>query len=149
MIHNLGSPIAQEETIGPTQVTELLGMLIDSIRLKVGLPWDKIKHIIEALCRWECRKQTAVTYSYSPLCMQRSPLLQRMIALTKELVKPYCHIRLNNGFREDLNRMWKQLIDNWNGTNMFMNEAWEDSNTLALYTDASGTEDLGGICWKE
>ena len=40
-------------------------------------------------------------------------------------------------------------IDNWNGTNMFMNEALEDSNTLALYTDASGTEDLGGICWKE
>ena len=45
-----------------------------------------------------------------------------MIALTKELVKPHCHIRLNNGFREDL-RMWKQLIDNWNGTNMFVNEA--------------------------
>ena len=50
----------------------------------------------------------------------RSSLL-RMIALTKELVKPHCHIRLNNGFREDL-RMWKQLIDNWNGTNMSMNE---------------------------
>ena len=32
---------------------------------------------------------------------------------------------------------------------MFMNEAQEDSNTLALYTDASGTGDLGGICWKE
>ena len=33
--------------------------------------------------------------------------------------------------------------NSWNGTNMFMNEAYEDSNTLALYTDASGTEDLG------
>ena len=53
-----------------------------------------------------------------------------MIALTKEIVKPHCHIRLNNGFREDL-RMWKQLIDNCNGTNMFMNDAKEDSNTLA------------------
>ena len=51
-----GPPIAQEETIGPTQVIELLGMIIDSIRLEAGLPWDKIKHIIEALCRWECRK---------------------------------------------------------------------------------------------
>ena len=28
----------------------------------------------------------------------------------------------HNGFREGL-RMWKQLIDNWNGTNMFINEA--------------------------
>ena len=31
-------------------------MLIDSIRLEVGLPGDKIKHIREALCRWECKK---------------------------------------------------------------------------------------------
>ena len=48
--------------------------------------------------------------------------LQRMTALTKELIEPHCHIRLKNGFREDL-RMWKQLIDNWNGTNMSTNEA--------------------------
>ena len=74
--------------------------------------------------------------------------LQRMIALTKGLTKSQHHIRLNNGFREDL-RMWKQFIVNWNGTNMFMNEAWEDSNTMALYTDASGTEGFGGIYGKE
>ena len=35
--------------------------------------------------------------------------------------------------------------NSWNGTNMFMNEAWEDSNRLAVYTDASGTEDQGRI----
>ena len=34
--------------------------------------------------------------------------------------------------------------NSWNGTNMFMNEAQEDSNT-----DALSTEDLGSICWKE
>ena len=28
---------------------------------------------------------------------------------------------------------------------MFMNEEWKDSSTLALYTDASGTEGFGGI----
>ena len=112
MIHNLGVPIAQEETIGPTQVIELLGMLIDSIRLEAGLPWDKIKHIREGLCRWKCRKsctqkeRTAVTHRYSPLCMQSSspdrPFLQRMVALTKELVKPHCHIRLNKDLERTL-----------------------------------------------
>ena len=114
-------------------------MLIDSISPEAGLPWDKIKHNREALCRWECRKSCTLKelqsfidtlhFACKVVCMQSSsqdrPFLQRMIALTKlikELVKPHCHIRLNNGFREDL-RMWKQLIDNWNGTNMFMNEA--------------------------
>ena len=106
-------------------------MLVGSIRLEAGLLWDKIEHIREALCRWECRKSCTLKELQSlidtldPLCMQSSspdrPFLQRMIALTKELVKPHCHIRLNNGFREDL-RMWKHLIDNWNDTNIFMNE---------------------------
>ena len=106
-------------------------MLIDSIRLEAGLPRDKIKHIREALCRWECRKSCTPKELQSLIdtlhfaCKVVPPdrsFLQRMIALTKELVKPHCHIRLNNGFREDL-RIWKQLIDNWNGTNMSMNEA--------------------------
>ena len=82
-------------------------MLIDSIRLEAGLPWDKIKHIREALCRWECKK---------------SCTLKELQSLLDTLHFAHCHIRLNNGFREDL-RMWKELIDNWNGTNMFMNEA--------------------------
>ena len=91
----------------------------------------KIKRIREALCRSECRKSCALK-ELQPLidtlhfaCKvvpSGRPFLQRMIALTKGLVKPHYHIRLNNGFREDL-RMWKQFIDNWNGTNMFMNEA--------------------------
>ena len=111
----------------------LLGMLIDSIRLEAGLQRDKIKHIREALCRWECRKSCTLTELQSlidtlhfacKVVPPDRPFLQRMIALTKDLVKPHYHIRLNNGFREDL-RMWKQLIDNWNDTNMFMdmNEA--------------------------
>ena len=112
-----GSPIAQEETIGPTQVIELLDMPIDSIRLEAGLPWDKIKHIREALCRWECRKSCTLKELQSlmdtlhfacKVVPPDHPFLQRMIALTKDLVKPHDHIRLNNGFREDL-RMWKQL----------------------------------------
>ena len=104
-------------------------MLIDSIRLEAGLPRDKIKHIREVLCRWECRKSCTPKELQSLIdtlhfaCKVVPPdrsFLQRMIALKKELVKPHCHIRLNNGFREDL-RMWKQTTGN--GTNMSMNEA--------------------------
>ena len=147
-----GGPISQEETIRPTQVIELLGILIDSIRLEARLPRDKIKRIGEALCSWECRKSCTLKelqsligtlYFACKVVPPGRPFLQKMIPLTKGIVKHHYHIRFNNGFREDL-RIWKQLIDNWNGADMFMNEAQEDSNTLALYTDASGTESLGG-----
>ena len=68
--------------------------------------------------------------------------LQRMIVLTKGIQKPHYHVRQDNGFTEDL-KMWQRFIENWNETNLFMNEEWEDSSTLALYTDASGTEGFG------
>ena len=71
-----------------------------------------------------------------------------MIALTKGLIKPHYHIRLNNGFRKDLG-MRKQSTDNWNGTYMFINKTWEDSHTLAFYTDASDTEGFRGIYGKD
>ena len=157
MFHNLGVFIAPGKTIGPTQVIEFLGILLDSIKLEGHLPQDKIECIREALCKWEGRKcctlkelQSIIgTLNFARKVVPPDrPFLQRMIALTKGLMKPHHHIRLNNGFREDL-RMWKQFIVNWNGTNMFINEAWEESNTMALYTDASGTEGFGGIYGKE
>ena len=157
MFHNLGVPTAPGKTIGPTQVIEFLGILLDSIKLEARLPQDKIERIRDALCKWECRKSSTLkelqsligTLNFAcKVVPPGRPFLQRMIALTKGLTKPHHHVRLNNGFREDL-RMWKQFIVNWNGTNMFMNEAWEDSNTMALYTDASGTEGFGGIYGKE
>ena len=82
-------------------------MLIDSIRLEAGLPWDKIKHIREALCRWECRKSYTLKELQSLIDTLHfaCKVVPQLIALTKELVKPHCHIRLNNGFREDL-IMW-------------------------------------------
>ena len=106
-------------------------MLIDSIRLEAGLPRDKIKHISEALCRWECRKSSTLKELQSLMdtlhfaCKVVPPdrsFLQRMIALTKDLVKPHYHIRLNSGSIMDLERTL-ECGNGWNGTNTFMNEA--------------------------
>ena len=42
MFHNLEVLLPREKTTGPIQVIEFLGILIDSIRLQVCLPRDKI-----------------------------------------------------------------------------------------------------------
>jgi hypothetical protein len=41
--------------------------------------------------------------------------------------------------------MWQTFLRDWNGTSLFLNSFWENSTTLSLYTDASGTLGFGGI----
>ena len=70
--------------------------------------------------------------------------LQRIINLARGVSKPHHHIRLTNGFREDV-KMWQIFLKDWNGTSLFLNSFWENSTNLSLYTDASGTLGFGGI----
>lgn len=41
--------------------------------------------------------------------------------------------------------MWQQIIHTWNGAGFFLPISWMDSDSLELYTDASGTLGYGGI----
>ena len=76
------------------------------------------------------------------------PFLQHMIALARNVSKQHHHIKLNAGFLQHLN-VWKEFISNWNGTNIFLSSTSEDTNTLDLHTDVSGTLGFGGIFWEE
>ncbi len=41
--------------------------------------------------------------------------------------------------------MWETFLKSWNGKNFFLNQFWESSTSLRLYTDASGSVGFGGI----
>lgn len=45
--------------------------------------------------------------------------------------------------------MWQQFIHTWNGAGFFSPTLWVDSDSLELYTDASGTLGYGGILGKK
>ena len=72
------------------------------------------------------------------------PFLQRIIHLTRGVKKPHHHIKLTTGFYKDI-EMWKTFIDQWNGIGLFLSPLWETSNTLSLFTDASGSLGYGGF----
>ena len=56
MFRNLGVPIAPRKTVGPTQIIEFIGIVLDSVKLEACPPQDKVEHIKEALSEWECKK---------------------------------------------------------------------------------------------
>ena len=72
------------------------------------------------------------------------PFLQRIIHLTRGVKKPHHDIKLTIGFYKDF-EMWKMFIDQWNGIGLFLSPLWENSDTLSLFTDASGSLDYGGF----
>lgn len=151
--NTLGVPIAEHKTEGPSLIIEFLGIILDSQRMEARLPSDKLSRLSVDLDSWHTKKSATLQELQSLIgtlnfaCRVIPPgraFLQRIITLTRGVSKPHHHIRLTNGFREDI-KMWQIFLKDWNGTSLFLNPSWENSAELSLYTDASGTLGFGGI----
>ena len=152
-LKNLGIPISKHKTEGPSTVLQFLGILLDSVRMEARLPEDKVQRLRSDLSHWRTRKSATLqeiqsligTLNFAcKVIPPGRPFLQRIIHLTRKVNKPYHHIKLNAGFREDI-RMWQTFLDQWNGSNFFMHKDWATSEDLHLYTDAASTVGFGGI----
>ena len=152
-LKNLGIPISKHKTEGPSTVLQFLGILLDSVRMEARLPEDKVQRLRSDLSHWRTRKSATLqeiqsligTLNFAcKVIPPGRPFLQRIIHLTRKVNKPYHHIKLNAGFREDI-RMWQTFLDQWNGSNFFMHKDWATSEALHLYTDAASTVGFGGI----
>jgi hypothetical protein len=150
---NLNIPISLPKTEGPSQVIQFMGIILDTNSMEARLPQDKVERIQTALDSFQHRKSTTLqelqsligTLNFAcKVIPPGRPFLQRMIHLTRGVSKPHHHIKLNSGFYKDI-EMWKLFIFQWNGVGMFMSRHWDTSDSLSLFTDASGTLGYGGL----
>ena len=150
---NLNIPTAPGKTQGPSTTLEFMGITLDSIRMEARLPPDKLERIAHTLLEFRAKTSCTLrelqsligTLNFACRVIPPGrPFLQRMIALTRNVSKSHHHIKLNSGFRQDL-QMWQTFISNWNGAKFFLSTSWVDTNSLCLHTDASGTLGYGGI----
>ena len=70
--------------------------------------------------------------------------LRRMIDLTKGAKRPYHRIRLSKEAKSDM-AIWLTLLDRFNGKTFFLEDKWEASPSLELFTDAAGCKGYGAI----
>ena len=150
---NLGVPISPGKTAGPATELEFLGIILDSQKAEARLPQDKLSRLQDELTKWAKRKKATLAELQSLIgtlnfaCKVIPPgraFLQRIIQLTIGLTKPYHHVTLNADFHADI-EMWKTFLVSWNGKAFFLNNFWETSDQLHLFTDASGSLGFGGI----
>jgi len=157
---DIGVPMADEKTEGPSHVLTFAGIELDCIKGEARLPRDKIEKCKAAINDVFRRKKVPLVQLQSLIgllnfaCKVITPgrvFLRRLINLTIGVTKPHHFIRLNQGTKQDL-MIWQTFFDNFNGTSVFLDEFWLSSDTLRFYTDASKSIGFGiifGTKWAQ
>ena len=153
----VGIPIAEEKSMGPTTVLVFLGLEINSEAMSVRVPVKKIvelKNIISAML--ERKKVTLGEWQslVGKLCFVSQAIrssrafLRRFYDAMAGLARPSFKLRLSNEIKSDL-RMWLVFLDEFNGVQFIPEPAWFYSDSLNLYTDSSGAAELGCGCFLD
>ena len=150
---SLRVPTVASKTLGPSQVLEFMGIVLDSNRMEARLPDDKLARIRQLLDSFTDRRSARLLDLQSLIgtlqfaCRVVVPgrtFLQRIINLTRGVKNRFHHIRLNKEFSRDI-QMWKVFLAQWNGRSFFLDSWVTSSPDLQLYTDAASTIGFGGF----
>ena len=140
----LGVPIALHKTEGPTCRLTFLGIELDSESCTLRLPVEKLQRLQREIAQWmgksSCTKRellSLIGQLQHACCVVRPgrTFLRRMISLAKMAKQLHHHIRLNRGFKSDL-QWWSCFLPNWNGVSMMARAPRRYDATVT--SDASG-----------
>ena len=140
-------PVKQSKTVLPSTTVILHGIEVDTLKMETRLPQDKVKAAKESIEKMYRRKKVKLKELQSLIgtlnfacrvVVSGRTFLRRLIDLTKGVQNPHHYIRLNNEARKDLSA-WKVFLDKFNGCFLCLPNRWVSSNTMKLFTDASGT----------
>lgn len=151
--NRLGFPVAEEKTEGPATLITLLGIELDSVRLQLRLPLEKLQKLRELVTKWRrqkvCTKKELQSLSghLSHACKVIRPgrrFLRGLFGLISQFRRQDHMIRLNSAFRADL-EWWHMFATSWNGVSMMREATKEHDRKVEIWTDASGSWGCGGL----
>ena len=149
----IGLPVADHKTMGPSRILPFLGIVLDTIKREARLPEDKLTKCQGLISEMLGSKKVRLRKLQSLLGLLNFTLsvvlpgrafLRRMYDLTIKITKPHHYIKITNDVREDL-RMWLSFLKHFNGKSFFHTSALLSSCKLQLHTDASGSVGYGAI----
>ena len=149
----LGIPLAPHKTVGPTTCLIFLGIEIDTTRMELRLPHEKLSRLLELLQEWQFKKACTRESLESLLghlnhaCQVVKPgrsFIGRLITiLTQAKHSHHRMIRINNEARSDI-RWWLLFIQSWNGVSMLRDQKRSHPDHQ-IWSDASGSWGAGAI----
>ena len=148
----LGVLVAPRKLEGPGTALSFLGILIDTQKKELRLPGEKLSRLKGLISTWKGRKSCQKRDLLSLIGQLQHAcrvvragrtFLRRMIDLSTVVVELHHHIRLNKGFRSDL-QWWDLSLEGWNGVSMFSSLA-RGSTAMVLTSDALGSWGCGAF----
>ena len=145
--------MAPEKTFGPSTILTFAGVELDTIHCESRLPEDKLlkcKQLIDEFIKKKkatLREVQLLTGVLNFACSVVVPgccFLRRLIDLSIGLKRPHHFVRVSKEVKADL-LIWQQFFHENNGKSFFLNEKWENSVSLQLFTDAAGAHGFGAV----
>jgi len=157
VLRRVNVPIAEEKTEGPTEVLVFLGLELNSNKMTVKIPYEKIQQVIEKIYTMLSKEKTTLKAMQSLIgslnfCCRAIPMgrpfCRRLINSICGLTKPYHHIRIKEAIKGDL-QMWLNFFKAHNGISLFHDSYWLSNTDIELFTDSAGGTGLGfGIYFR-
>ena len=148
-----GLPLELAKTEGPLSSLTFLGIELDSAKMEIRLPQDKLAKALETLDHWRGRKAAKKrdflsligTLAHASKVIRSSRIfLRRLINLSTTTSNLNYFIRLNAEAKSDI-EWWFQFMNRWNGISML---PLPKLQSAPLVADASGNWGCGAY-WDQ
>ena len=141
---DLGVPLAEEKTMGPSCVMTFLGLEIDTLEMVIRIPQTKLFEIKKKLL-YTLRELQSLVGSLN-FCGRAIPSVRafnrRFCDAMCGIVKHSHFIRVSSGMKEDI-KMWLTFLTNFNGSRPICENVWLLNTQIDLFTDSAGNPKLG------
>ncbi len=149
----LGIPLTQDKTAGPSTSIEFLGINLDSQKFQASLPKEKIDRTIlvasTLLANPSCSKRELLSIlGHLNFAMriipQGRPFVSHLLSLASSAHALEDQITLTVSCCDELN-LWISFLKQWNGLSFFYNNLISSPADIQLFTDAAPSVGFGGF----
>ena len=147
IVAELGVPLATNKLEGPSTSLSFLGIILDTNRMEIRLPPNKVIRMQELLTTWLPRKKARKreilslvgTLQHATKVVQPGrTFVSRMYASAAKLCEIHYITRLNKAFKSNL-FWWYAFLQSWNGFSILRHPSVSSHPDFCVQTDASGT----------
>ncbi len=151
----LGMPLDESKEEGPSEVLTFLGLVIDTVKMEVRLPQEKLSELRGLLRKWRgmksCRRRDleSLVGSLNHACRAIRPgraFKRRLQDLMTTVKRDGRRVRLNVEARADI-EWWHQVGLDWNGTALMRAVVPDEVPSEIMFSDASGSWGCGAT-WQ-
>ena len=153
LFDTLGLPLEPEKLEGPSRHLKFLGIMVDTVNLRLQLPEEKRQRLKEeingaqgrkAIAKRELQSLTGLLQHAAKVIRPGRAFLYHLYALESIGSAPWHRIRLNAPARADL-LWWGLVVPQWNGISALWDVSAQEPDILVA-SDASGSWGCG-VYW--